>query len=402
MSEIRATMTARWMLSPRQYASLAFKVPIVVDKDGVIVAGHTRYKAAQKIGLASVPCIVADDLTPEQIKAFRLADNKTAELAEWDFNLLDSELADIDMDMSQFGFDLDEDEPQDVVEDDYTEDVEPRSKLGDVWQLGDHRLICGDSTNPSVIEKLMDGQTARMLFTSPPYADILDYGGGKDLSVSKIVLFITACKPFTNFQCVNLGLKRKDGEIVQYWDEYISTARNNGYKLMAWNVWDKLECGSIGQQSAFIPIRHEWVFVFGTDFFDINKTLKKKPESVNDNHLRTVRQKDGSMRKSSRGDTTSAFKQMESVLQLSPEKGSIRKEHPATFPVALPGEYIKAMSDEADNIIEPFCGSGSTLIACEQLNRICFACELDPHYCDVIINRWETLTGKKAVLLERL
>lgn len=139
-----------------------FKVPIVIDKDNVIVAGHTRLKAAEKLGLDKVPCIIADDLTEEQIKAFRLADNKTAELAEWDFEKLESELqelADLDVEMAQFGFDdLLENEPTEIIEDEVPEideDNEPITKRGDIWKLGNHYLMCGDATSKEDIEKLM-------------------------------------------------------------------------------------------------------------------------------------------------------------------------------------------------------------------------------------------------------
>lgn len=139
-----------------------FKVPIVIDANNVIVAGHTRLKAAEKLGLDKVPCIVADDLTEEQIKAFRLADNKTAELAEWDFEKLESELqelADLDVEMAQFGFDdLLENEPTEIIEDEVPEideENEPITKRGDIWKLGNHYLMCGDATSKEDIEKLM-------------------------------------------------------------------------------------------------------------------------------------------------------------------------------------------------------------------------------------------------------
>lgn len=136
-----------------------FKIPMVIDKNNVIVCGHTRYKAAKELGMAEVPCIRADELTDDQIKAFRLADNKVAEAATWDIEKLDIELDEIQMDMSEFGFeDLELDEIElDVQSDDVPEAVETRCKNGDLWQLGDHRLICGDSTDTSVIERLMGG-----------------------------------------------------------------------------------------------------------------------------------------------------------------------------------------------------------------------------------------------------
>ena len=285
-------------------------------------------------------------------------------------------------------------------DDNYTCTVpdEPNAKVGDLYQLGEHRLICGDSTDVAVIDRLMDGVKADMLFTSPPYSDMREYNGGKDLSVSYLSNFISAYRPYVDYQCVNLGIQRKDHEIVQYWDEYISKARKCGYKLLAWNIWDKMECGSIGQQSAFFPIRHEWIFVFGTEYYEINLTQQKKSKSIRTKESTTRRQADGSLKRSTKGDQSHSLKQMESVLQLSPVKVH-DVDHPAPFPVELPAEYIKAMTDECGTVIEPFGGSGSTLIACEQLNRRCYMCELDPRYIDVIIDRWEKFTGGKAVLL---
>ena len=162
-----------------------FKVPIVIDKDKVVVCGHTRLKAAKKLKFETVPCIVADDLTEDQIKAFRLADNKVSELAEWDFDLLEQELANIELDMSMFDFEIKEEEPAEVVEDEVPEDVETRCKRGDIWRLGDHRLMCGDSTSIDDVERLMGGQKADMVFTDPPYGMYLD----TDFSSMKSKLF---------------------------------------------------------------------------------------------------------------------------------------------------------------------------------------------------------------------
>ena len=159
-----------------------FKVPIVVDKNNVIVCGHTRYEAAKKLKMAAVPCVIADDLTENQIKAYRLADNKVAEFSTWDFDILKDELFAIDdIDMSDFGFDLEfgDDEEQEVQEDDYITEIpkEPKSKRGDIYQLGRHRLMCGDSTLIDDVEKLMNGEKADMVFTDPPYG--IDYSGGR-------------------------------------------------------------------------------------------------------------------------------------------------------------------------------------------------------------------------------
>lgn len=171
--------------------------------------------------------------------------------------------------------------------------------------------------------------------------------------------------------------------------------------MLAWNVWDKGMTGNIGQASAFFPLRHEWIFVFGTKFFEINMTVEKKPESITDNPgKKTKRNKDGTTSVHTTGDTSKPLKQMESVLFMHPVlQNDLRALHPATFPVGLPGEYIKSMTDMNDIVIEPFGGSGTTLIACEELNRSCRMMELEPKYVDIIIKRWEDFTGQKAVLL---
>src|SRR5574344_700581 len=157
-----------------------FKVPIVIDKDGVIVAGHTRYKASKKLKLTEVPCIIADDLTPEQIKAYRLADNRVAEKSEWDLDLLSGDLDDIlNSDKAQIDLELSlgDEEESEVVEDDFDAELpeEPKAKLGDIYQLGNHRLMCGDSTNENDVSKLVGEQKMDLLITDPPYN--VDYTG---------------------------------------------------------------------------------------------------------------------------------------------------------------------------------------------------------------------------------
>lgn len=379
--------------------------PIAIDANGVIIEGHGRLMALQELGYKEVEVIRLGHLTDEQRRAYTLIHNKLTMNTGFDLDILAIELEAIEnIDMADFDFTLDveyDEGHEEVTEDNYEVESpkEPRAKRGQIYQLGEHRIMCGSSTDEKDVKKLMAGETARMLFTSPPYSDMREYEGGKNLSVEKIATFIEKYKDYTDYQCVNLGLQRKNHEIYPYWDQYIEIAKDSGYKLLAWNVWDKLMCGSIGQQSAFFPLRHEWIFVFGTEFFEINQTWEKKEENIKEAKTRSVRQADGSMKDSSTGDMTNKFKQMESVLPLLAEMGSIRSLHPATFPVGLPSEYIQAMSDKGDIVIEPFCGSGTTLIACEQLGRRCFGMELEPTYVDVIIDRWEQFTGQKAKLL---
>ena len=408
----------------RSIESFGYVELIVVNETTgfTVISGHQRLSVLKALGYDSVECIVVSlDATRE--KALNIAMNKIS--GEWDTKKLENLLSDLkaeDFDVTLTGFDtseiglmlgVDDEIVQDIVPD-ANLDTEPICQPGDIWQLGRHRLLCGSSTDMSNVTRLMDGQKSKLLFTSPPYSDMREYNGGKDLSVESIAQFVSCYEPFTALQAVNLGIQRKDGEIYPYWNAYIDTAKKAGLKLLAWNVWDKLTCGSVGQQSAMIPIRHEWLFCFGKEPVPVNPTWRKKEASIySGGRYNKIRQADGSFRIARRGNETGAFKKMESLLELPEqtslesvtkqlsEKGKIRAEHPATFPVALPSEYIVAFTCENDIVVEPFGGAGTTLIACEQLDRTCYIMELDAHYCDVIIKRWEDFTGKTAVKIER-
>lgn len=373
-----------------------FKQPIVVDKDNVVVAGHTRLKAAQKLGIESVPVVVADDLTPEQIKAYRILDNKVGEKAEWDFELLKLELDEMDLNLEDFDVEfgvLDLEVITEIKEDDYelpSEDkIQTKIQLGDLITIGQHRLLCGDSTDAESVAYLMDGKKAEMLFTSPPYSDMREYNGNKNLSVDHLSQFISAYKNHCNYQVLNLGIQRKDHEIISYWDDYIKAAKESRLKFMAWNVWHKSGV-SVGQQSAFIPIYHEWIFVFGSEFKHINRTVERKTDFSDQRNVKSRRQKDGSIKFSSVGDCQEK-KEMESVFYSNPELGKIRESHPATFPIDLPSEYIKAITNTGDIITDPFLGSGTTMVAAHQLSRTCYGMEIDRKYCQVIVDRMRKL-----------
>ena len=202
-----------------------FKVPIVIDKNGIIVAGHTRYKAAKKLNLKEVPCIVADDLTDEQVKAFRLADNKVAEKAEWDFDLLADELDDLfEFDMTVFGFEEEEEDtkPADIYEDDYEIEPpeEPKAKRGDIYKLGNHRLMCGDSTSLEDVGRLMGGEKASMGFTDPPWN--VNYGAVKEgnaqgyrpRTILNDFMGTEDFKEFMNKAFASLNFAMKDGAMT--------------------------------------------------------------------------------------------------------------------------------------------------------------------------------------------
>ena len=258
---------------------------------------------------------------------------------------------------------------------------------GEIINLGRHKLLCGDATKYEDVSKLCEDIRAKILFTSPPYADLRDYSGS-DNSPAKLAGFIETFKDYCEVMCVNLGFKRKNHEVIQYWDEYITRAKKSGLKLLSWNVWDKLNPGSITQQQAMFPIRHEFIFVFGAKPFKLNRTIPKHGKK----DLRGftgLRDADGQVLCRNRNaQIHEANKQLETVISCHSEKAR-PVWGPAQMPVKLAREYILACTNEGDYVIDPFGGSGTTLIACEQTNRKCLMMEISPEYCDVIRKRYE-------------
>jgi len=390
---------------------------ILIDKNNRIIAGNKTTENFAELGLEDVQIVETDgktliavrrndiDLDTPEGREFALADNTTAKVnIDFDFGALESELeSDV---IEEWGIEIPDEEVLEAEEDDFdtTPPEEPKTVLGDLYEIGEHRLLCGDSTDSDQVAKLMNGQKSELLFTSPPYSDMREYNGEKDLSVDNIIEFIPAFLSYAEYQVINLGIQRKDHNIVSYWDDYIQKAKDCAYKFLSWNIWARPSAGSVGNQSAFFPIQHEWVFVFGKNFKDINRTLERKTE-IDNRKTRTTRQKDGSMKTTIVG-FQGELKQMGTVLFMNPELGSIRKLHPATFPIEFPSEYIKAMTNEGDIISEPFTGSGTTMVAAHQLKRKCYGMELDTKYCDVIVKRMlkldDSITLKRnGVVIDR-
>ena len=345
-----------------------FRQPLVIDKDNVLVIGHGRLLAAKKLGITEVPCVRADDLTEEQIKALRLADNKTNE-SEWDFDLLGGELDDIlDIDMSQFGFDISiDEEPTEIVEDEIPEEVETRCKLGDLWQLGEHRLICGDSTDVAVIDRLMDGVKADLYLTDPPYN--VNYTDGHE-NERKIMNdhFDTdeECGEKLWFPAFSNALTHsKDCCSVYCFMPQGGTHMMMMMMMMmkaGWQVKHEL----IWRKQSIVLNRADYNYQHEPFMYGWNKTHKFYGKGKYKNT---------------------------SVWEFDRQTKS--KEHPTMKPVELLGEILLNATEEGNNVLDTFGGSGSTLIACEQLNRKCFMAELDPYYISIIVQRWLNLTGRK-------
>lgn len=380
-----------------------FRSPMVVSKrSGLVVAGHGRLLAAKQMGLTSVPVSYQDFDDEDQEYAHQVADNAIASWAKLDFSGINTDVADLgpgfNMDMLGIkDFELDvADKELSGDPDDVPDSAPPRAKLGDVFLLGDHRLMCGDCTDMETVDKLFSGEVAKICFTSPPYSDQRDYKGNLELDPKHLAKFLLAR---SDLFIVNLGLQRKDGEIFPYWDDYVTLAKSYGLKLLSWSVWDKLEAGSIGNMSAMFPIEHEWIFVFGKDKKEIKKTIPTKWSGTKKASLRGHREKDGTLVYKENDTAVGDKKRIGSVYRASPEKARNHGiKHPAMFPVHFPESYILACTKLDDIVYEPFGGSGTTIVACEKTQRKCRIMEIDPGYCDIIIKRWENLTGKKAVL----
>ena len=392
-----------------------FRVPIVAKSDGTVVDGHLRLKAAAKLGLTEVPVILADDLTDAQIKAFRLSVNKMSEFAEWDVELLKLEFADLEaegFDLSLTGFDVDEiaaflvDETEGLTLEDTEgltdpDDVPdapavPVTALGDVWLLGRHRLMCGDSTSIDAVERLMDGRRADLCFTSPPYAQQRDYK--KEISDWDGLMngVFAACPVKDGAQIlVNLGLVHESGRVNTYWDAWLEFMKNNGWPLFGWYVWDK-GFGAASQNTGRLATSHEFVFHFARHAGKLNSWVDKKPESIG-NRQTTFRQKDGSTKKAQA--SASPTKVADSVIRISPQMArNMDTSHPAMFPVALCEYIYKSYAKAGDWMFEPFSGSGTSIIACDGMGMNCAAMELAPEYVDIAIIRWQNFTGQTATL----
>lgn len=346
--------------------------PIVVDNGGVIIAGHTRYKAAKQLKLKEVPIVVADKLTEEQVNAYRLADNKSGELATWDDDELQEELDKIfDIDMTDFGFDLETElEDDEVIDDDYEEEApeEPKSKLGQVYQLGRHRLMCGDSTKPEDVKKLMNGVQADLLITDPPYN--VNYEGKQDSKMTikndhqeadNFYKFLLAA--FTNAKD-----NMKAGAAFYIW--YASSEAVNfnrsavdaGLSVRQELIWAKNQM-IIGRQD--YQWQHEPCLYGWAD---------------NGSH--------------------SWYSDRKQTTILNFDKPQRSDLHPTMKPIPLFDYQIKNSSKSGDIVLDLFGGSGTTLMACEQNGRNAYLMEFDPRYVDVIIDRWEKFTGKTAKLIQ--
>ena len=355
-SEKQVTMLAS---SIREFG---FLNPVLIDRKKNVIAGHGRILAAKKLGLDTVPCIFVEGLTEAQRKAYILADNRLAEFSEWDMDLVMGELAELDelgFDTELTGFEF-EIEPEIIDDDDDIPEppAEPKAKLGDLYQLGRHRLICGDSTDVNVIDRLMDGVKADMVFCDAPYGYKYESNHQDKYEMlqndDKILDFIPAIWGAMQDNCPVYEFC--GWQSLKQWLEYFENTSLDLKNVIIWkkNNWSMgdLKGTYAGQYEVILYLNKGRVELNGARDTDIWEFDREPP-----------------------------------------------KMHPTMKPIELIAYALNKSSKKGDVVLDCFGGSGSTLIACEQLNRKCFMCELDEHYCDVIIDRWEQFTGKKAVLI---
>jgi site-specific DNA-methyltransferase (adenine-specific) len=348
----------------------------------IIVEGHGRMLACKQLGMTEVPCVRLDHLTDEQRREYAIAHNATAELSEWDLDILPDELAELDLSDFDFDFGIEDDEEEtEIVEDEapeVDEDAEPIAKLGDIWRLGRHRLMCGDSTDKETVELLMNGNKADIAFTSPPYnAGSLNIVGNETTKAKYNSYDDNKTElDYFDFIKTNLSLLLDNANEVFY---NIGLVENNKRPIiMLQNEFiDKFKDIIYWEKSTVAPHIQNGVINNLVEFILCFGNGKRKFENA----------------QFSQGTYWNVIK------GANASGNEYSKIHKATFPVYLPSNIIENFSPKTGTVIDCFGGTGTTLIACEQLDRTCYMMELDPKYCDVIIKRWETLTGEKAVLI---
>ena len=357
-----------------------FRVPIIAKSDGTVVDGHLRLKAARKLGLETVPVLLADDMTDIQIKAFRLSVNKLAELADWDEELLTLELADLklsEFDLGVIGFDPDElddlladPEPEGggLTDDDAVPEITetPVSRPGDIWVLGEHKVLCGDATVAGDYETLLGEELADMVFCDPPYC--VNYANSaKDKLRGKHRPILNdnlgnEFGPFLQAASTNILSVTKGAVYIAMSSSELDTLqaafRSAGGKWSTFIIWAKntFTLGRSDYQRQYEPILYGW-------------------REGNDHYWCGARDQ---------GDVWLVNKPVKNDL------------HPTMKPVELVERAVRNSSKTKDIVIDPFGGSGSTLIAAEKTGRRCRMMELDPKYVDTIIRRWQDYSGKQA------
>ena len=388
-----------------------FAQPLVVDRNNVLIIGHCRLLASKLLQIREVPVVRMDELTDEQVKALRLLDNKLNE-SEWDMDLLSAELEEIDLEGFDIDWELPEEEPEpEIIQDDLPEEVESVCKKGDLWKLGDHRLIVGDSTDAETIKRLMGGKKADLLLTDPPYNVAVNSNDGKPLSVEEAKRLHRR----TDGLLVTNDSWKNDADFIQFLVKAFNTALGAlkaGGVFYIWYADSQALNFRLACQQANMTIRENLIWVKSIFAFT-RQDYQWQHEPclygwkdgashyfIDRRNLSTVIEDQIDIDKMKKEDMKKLLEVLYSedfptTIMRAP-KPTISKLHPTMKPLKLMAKQIGNSTKRGEAVLDIFGGSGSTMMAAEQLGRRCYTCELDEHYADVIIQRWEDFTGRKA------
>lgn len=403
----------------RSIEEFGFLNPVLIDREKNIIAGHGRALAAAELGLETVPAVYVEGLTEEQRRAYILADNRLTELGGWNDQLVSAELEELQglgFDVSIIGFDWDSATSMEPIEESFTQasDVldpaserpeETKTKRGDVWILGDHRLVCGDSTSANDMDLLFAGEQAQLVFTDPPYGVAV---GDKNKFLNT---FQKAGRCTENIENDTLppdelyqvlvaafsALRERCSEDCSY---YVTTPPGGELGMMMMMM----------MKDAGLPVRHQLAWIKSSPTFSMGRldydyrheaifytwTARHNFRGGYDNTVIDDNQKLEDLSKEELKELVHALKGDGSTTAIYCDKPSQCKLHPTMKPLKLIQRFVYNSSQEGDIVADIFGGSGSTLIVCEAMKRRCRMMEMEPHYCDVIVERWEQFTGRKA------
>ena len=409
----------------RSIREVGFVSPCLIDQEMNVIAGHGRIMAAKLIGMETVPCVFVEGLTEKQRRAYILMDNRLTELGEWDMDLVQQELAalaDADFDISITGFDTDlrfDDSMAQITDDGWTEaevhaEEEPRSRIGDIYQLGNHRLMCGDSTDPDMVAALMDGAKADLLVTDPPYNIGL---GGDESGAAQSTDEMSARRKRQDDGAFLLNDNLGEKEFVEFLTKAMTNAKDalrDGGAFYVWYATRTTEQFLAGMRNAGLEVKQIliWVkshFTLGRQDYQWQHEPCLYGWKDGAAHYFLGSRKQSTVIEDQMPDLSHMKKaDMEALLReiykaevptdvIREAKPNISELHPTMKPLKLIARQIRNSSEPEQTVLDLFGGSGTTLIACEQMDRRCCMMEFDPHYADVIVDRWEKMTGLKAM-----